>query len=145
MNDGNSEIVTKLKSIKKWVIAGAIGFLLIGLSAAAFTAAMVQMTANFENSYSSSECSDNDPDFSHDKISGLIKQNKLDDALALLNQRLKTHPNDPYAHWYKARIHVLTEEFDLAQEHIEKMEVLAPSWEKGYIAPLRRKIRKLSE
>lgn len=146
MNNGNDEeVIAQLKSIKKWVIAGAIGFLLIGLSALIFTISIVQMTANIQNMYASGECGDADPAFSHNVVSELIKQGKLDDAVALIDARLSTHPNDAYAHWYKARILVLKKEWKTANEHIEKLEIIAPSWEEEYIEPLRKKIRESSE
>ncbi len=145
MNSGNDEIAAQLKSIKKWVIAGAIGFLLVGLSAVIFSVSIVQMATNFENEYSTDECGSDDSVFSRNGVSELIKQGKLEDAVVLINKRLKTHPNDAYAHWFKARVHVLKKEWKMAQEHVEKMEIIAPSWEKKYIEPLRKKINELSE
>ncbi len=164
MNNGNDGIVPQQKRIKRWDIAGTIGLLLIGLSAVIFTVSMVQMAANLESEYPIRECGSDCSDFSNNEvselikedkldnalfsnneISELIKQDKLDNALVLIYKRLITHPNDAYAHWYKARIHVLKKEWKEAQKHVEKMEVLAPSWEKKYIKPLRNKIKELSE
>ncbi len=145
MNNGNDVVVAQLKSIKEWVVVGAIGFLLIGLSAVIFTVSMVQMTASLESECPIGECGSDCSGFSKNEVSELIKQDKLDDALVLIYKRLITHPNDAYAHWYKARIHVLKKEWKVAQKHIEKMEVIAPSWEKKYIKPLRQKIKELSE
>jgi hypothetical protein len=140
MTNKDDVIAAQLHSIKKWVVLGAISFLLIGLSAVVFTASMVNVSINFGAERSSEERYSDPPLFSNEMVSELINRGKLNDALVLIINRLQTHPNDPYAHWYKSRIHVLKREWWLAQQHVEKMEILAPSWKRKYIAPLRKKI-----
>jgi hypothetical protein len=141
MTSESGEIAAQLFNIKKWIVVGAISFLMIGLSAVVFTASIVNVTISFDNTYSSEGHYSNPPVFSNEMISELINRGKLNDALVLIINRLQTHPNDPYAHWYKSRIHVLKKEWGLAQQHVEKMEILAPSWKRKYIAPLRKKIK----
>jgi tetratricopeptide (TPR) repeat protein len=145
MNNENNEVTKQLKSIKKWIMTGALGFLLIGLGVVIFSVSMVQMIDVMENEFTEEEYGKGNAKFSRDHVSELIKQGKLDEALSLINERLETHPNDANAHWLKARSHYLKKEWNLALKHIEKTEFIAPSWEEEYTAPLKKKIEKLTK
>ena len=142
MNTENSEIENQLKSIKKWVVAGAIGFLLIGLGVVVFSVSTFQMISNFGNEYGEVTCGDDASSFSRAGVSRLIEQGKIGEALNLTISRLETHPNDPTAHWLKARIHMIEEDWQAALKHVDKAELLAPSWEEEFLAPMRKKIER---
>lgn len=145
MNNENSDVTKQLKSIKRWIIVGALGFLLIGLGVVIFSVSMVQMAATFEEDYAEDVCSKENTGFSRDNVSELIKQGKLEEALNIINKRLETHPNDANAHWLKARSHYLKKEWDIALEHIEKTEFIAPSWKEDYTDPLKKKIEEMKK
>lgn len=145
MNNENNEVTNQLKSIKKWIIAGASGFLLIGLGVVIFSISMAQMMATFENEFTGEKCDKESSGFSRDSVSALIEQGKLDDALSIINKRLETHPNDANAHWLKAKSHYFKKEWNVALEHIEKTEFIAPSWKENYTEPLKKKIEELTK
>ncbi len=140
MNTEDNEIKEQLRSIKKWIVAGAIGFLLIGLGVVIFSVSMLQMTSNFENGCSDGIFCSDASKFSRANVSRLIQQGKIDEAFKIISDRLETHPNDPTAHWLKARVHMIQEEWQVALKHVEKAELLAPSWEDEYTGPMRKKI-----
>ena len=140
MNIEDNEITAQLKSIKRWIIAGAIGFLLIGLGVVIFSVSMFQMTANSDNACSDGIFCNDTSGFSRANVSRLIQKGKIDEAYNLISDRLETHPNDPTAHWLKARVHMIREEWQVALKHVDKAELLAPSWEDEYTGPMRKKI-----
>jgi len=55
MNKENTEIIKQLKSIRNWVAVGAIGSLLIGISAMIFSISISQILPTFEDLSSESE------------------------------------------------------------------------------------------
>ena len=140
MNTEDNEIIEQLRSIKKWIFAGAIGFLLIALGVVIFSVSMFQMIANSDSEYSDGIFGHDTSKFSRANISRLIQKGKIDDAFILIFDRLETHPNDPMAHWLKARVHMIKGEWQVALKHVEKAELLAPSWEEEYTGPMRKKI-----
>ncbi len=145
MSKENTEITKQLKSIKNWVAAGAIGFLLIGVGVTIFSVSMIQMASTFEDQYSEEECEKENSELSWENASELFEQGELKKLMSLVDERFKTHPNDPTAHWFKAKVYYLNQEWELALESIEKTELLAPSWRQEYTIPLKEKINELNK
>ena len=141
MNIENSEIETQLRLIKRWIIVGAIGFLLTGVGVIAFSITMYKSISNFDNEFIEGAY-DESSGFSRSRISRLIEKGKIEEALKLVTDHLETHPNNPTAHWLKARIHMIEEDWQTALKHVEKTELLAPNWEEEFTGPMRRKIEK---
>jgi len=139
----NAEIVEQLRSIKKWVAVGAIGFVIAGIGITLFSASMVQLVSVFEEENSGKECETENCKFSWDSANELFEQGKTNELLKFVKKRLKTHPNDPTAHWFKAKVHYLNKEWSLAIESIEETETFAPSWRSEYTIPLTEKINEL--
>ena len=142
MSPENIEIANQLKSIKRWIAVGAIGFLLIGVGVALFSVSMSQMVSEFEDEYSEESC-EKEEELTWDNASDLFEQGKTEELMRLVDNRLVTHPNDPTAHWFKSKVYYLNKEWSLALESIEKTEVLAPNWRQEYTKPLREKIEEL--
>lgn len=71
-----------------------------------------------------------------DQTSELIEQGKLDEASAKISARKETHPNDAYAYYYEAKIHLAQGEPEKALVELDKIRELAPSWNKEYTDPL---------
>lgn len=142
MENENIEISKQLKSIKKWIILGAVSFLLIAISAIVFTVSMVTVATSLNNEFTQTSCGKEDSNFSKNEVSSLLNKGDTEAALLIINKRLETHPNDSYAIWFKARAYYLKEEWDTALDLIDKTEFLAPSWKEKYTDPLRQQIEK---
>lgn len=143
MNQDNAQIVAQLISIKRWVAVGAIGFLLIGISVLVFSVSVIQMSSLLDDEYSERPAEKDNTILSWESASELFDQGKTQELMSLVEKRLATHPNDSTAYWFKAKVHYLNHEWDLALANLEKAEVLAPSWRKEYTGPLREKIIEL--
>ncbi len=143
MSESNIEIINQLRSIKKWIAVGAFGFLLIGVGVCLFSVTMFQMASTFEEEFSEEKFESESDEFSWESASDLFERNKTGELVVLVNERLITHPNDPTAYWFKAKIHYLNKEWKLAIESIEKTELFAPNWRKEYTQPLRQNIEEL--
>jgi hypothetical protein len=139
----SADIKKELKSLKRWVAVGAFGFLLIGVCASITTYLFYQSAQVLKGN--SLSCEKNEFKFPTKYVSDLVDRNKIDDALTLIDLRLKTHPNDAQAHWLKARSHQMKEEWLLAIKHLDRTEILKPRWKLEYIDPLRTKIDELSK
>lgn len=140
MNTEDSEVIAQLKSIKRWVMLGALGFMFIGVGIIIFSISTAQMTSSFEKEYSEEECADKKLEFSRDDIYNMLQQGNINEAIEKIDSRLKTHPNDPSANWLKARSHYLNREWDLALEYLEKTEFYSPAWKEKFTVPLREQI-----
>ncbi len=145
MSEENSEIINQLRSIKRWVAVGAVGFLLIGLGIVIFSASMVKMVSGFESEYSEEEATNDSSKSLWDEGSELFEQGKVDELLRRVDERLNTHPNDATAYWFKAKAYYLKREWALALENIEKTELYAPNWKEEYTGPMRDKIKELKQ
>ena len=143
MNDSNIEIINQLKCIKKWIAVASLGFLLIGVGVSLFSVMMIQLVSTFEEEFSEIMPENENDEFSWESASKLFQQNKTEELAIQIEERLVTHPNDPTAFWFMARIHSLNREWDLAIEGIEKTELLAPNWRNEYTQPLRQSIENL--
>lgn len=95
----------QLSGIKLWLAVGAIGFLLIGIAAVVFSISMTTMMNVVEDEY---EGSTNESDV-WDKASGFFERGEKEKLLDLVNERLKTHPNDAQVYWYRAKVYILDE------------------------------------
>jgi|TARA_B110000196_G_C21144824_1_gene665966 hypothetical protein len=143
MNLESTDIKRELKGLKRWVIVGAFGFLLIGLSAGISTYLFFNWVQVMESHNLS--CEKKELKFPSEYVKDLVDRNEIDEALILINLRLETHPNDASAHWLKARSHQIKEEWVLAIKHLDRVEMLNPGWKSEYIEPLREKINELSK
>jgi hypothetical protein len=144
MNQDNTEIVKQLKAIKLWVALGAIGFLLIGSGVVSFSASMMELSSEFEKQYPDKD-NKNDSSISWDRGTELFEQAKIDDLLKLTEERLKTHPNDGTAHWFKAKVHFMRKEWNLSLASLEQAEICLPNLKTEYTGPLRDKIKEMRQ
>lgn len=142
MDNQNIEISNQLKSIKNWIILGAVSFLLIAISAIVFTISMFTLATSLNNEFTQTSCGKENSNFSKNEVASLLNKGDTEAALLVINKRLETHPNDSYAIWFKAKAYYLKEEWDTALELIDKTEFLAPSWKEEYTEPLRQQIEK---
>ena len=143
MENENIEISNQLASIKKWIVLGAVSFLLIAISAIVFTVSMVTVATSLNNEFMQTSCGKESSGFPKKEVALLLNKGDTEAALLIINKRLETHPNDSYAIWFKAKTYYLKEEWDTALELIDKTEFLAPSWKEEYTEPLRQQIKKL--
>jgi len=74
-------------------------------------------------------------DLFRNEAQDLLDRGGLDELVKLLDRRIAEHPNDVYAHWYRARVHRLREEWDDALREIRLVGTLAPEWERDYVKP----------
>ncbi len=146
MTEENSEIAIQLKGIKKWVAVGAIGFMLIGVGVTIFSVSMMQMASVFEDdAWLNAEAEEESVELTWDGATELFEQGKDEELLSMINERLKSHPNDPSAHWFRAKVYYLNKEWAKALESVERTEMLSPNWKEEYTQPLREKIGELSQ
>jgi len=143
MDIDNEKSLSELKSIKRWVIALAIGFVLVGIGAVVFSVAIYQGVA-MADEWTSNKCEAKSEGFDDERVRYLLSEGDIDEALVMIDERLETHPQDSYAAYAKARAHYLLEDWDIALQFIEKTEFLAPTWKKDYTNPMRENIKKFS-
>jgi hypothetical protein len=65
----------------------------------------------------------------------LLEQNKLSDLKTRMLERLESHPNFDYAHWYLARALYLEGDDDAALREFAILKKLSPSWNASHIDP----------
>ncbi len=133
----NEKLIKQVKHLKLWVAACSIGFLLIGISAITFSITTASVMSEFDDEWSG-DCGEEES-FS-DKASDYFKVGKIDQLNKLIEERIKTHPNDSNIYWYSTRVHVLNEEWELAIEDLNQTKFLSPSWDEEYIKPMREEI-----
>lgn len=71
----------------------------------------------------------------------LFQQGRLDELSLVIDQREKDHPNDANVYWYRGRVAVEREHWELALRELEKAEQLAPNWKQEYTGPLLDRVR----
>lgn len=141
-NEHDFESIRKqLSGIKLWVAVGAIGFLLIGVAAAVFSISMATMMDVVEEEYESVE---EEPDL-WDKASDYFDRGDKENLLALVEERIKTHPHDVQVYWFRAKVHILEKNWKAALEDVEHSQFLAPSWGSKYTIPMAEALREKIE
>lgn len=71
----------------------------------------------------------------------LFQKGSLDELRMIIDQREKNYPNDANVFWYRGRVAVEQENWELALRELEKAEQLAPNWKQEYTGPLLEKVR----
>jgi len=122
----------ELKSIKRWIAFGAVGFFLIGVGVV-IAAASMYSAMELAQSYESKPACAHSYD---DKASCAFKKGKLEEVLSLSDERAETHPNDVDIFWNRAKVYIQQEKYDQAEISLNKVIVLAPSWKLEYVDPL---------
>lgn len=143
MNTENTDVAKQIKSLKIWVAIGSIGFLLIGVAAITFSVAMTYMSEYMANETGDDACKNEPTSLTWDNGHELFEKGQIQELLKLAEERLKTHPNDANAYWYKAKVYYLEGKWDLAKENIKQTEYLSPNWRKEYTGPLLKNIEDL--
>ncbi|MEW8049031.1 MAG: hypothetical protein AB2809_01535 [Candidatus Thiodiazotropha sp.] len=131
----NENTVRQLKHIKIWIAIGSLGFVLIGLAALLLSLASVAAFAAIEDEISNDvECGQT-TSFKN-QASDFFEEGKLDELIKLIESRELTHPNDAYIYLYRARLHIVRNEWNSALEALDQTTLLSPSWEAEYIKPM---------
>lgn len=133
-NDPMNEVVQELRKIKVFTGMAGIALVLMLISTILSTILSIGALALImPNALKTIEKADRSS-FSN-QTRELIKQDKLDEALAKIADRKTSHPNDPYAHYYEAKIDIMQGRPKKALIGLEELRVIAPGWEEEYIAP----------
>ena len=128
----DSASMLKLLKIIKWFVALiTIGVLTAAGAVGYFSYLFFEMA---ESSLTNNACEE---ESFRDKVSSLVDKDKLEEAIKLSNERIKTHPNDEDAYWYRGVSYYLQEKWPLAIADFNKVEILAPSWKAQYVEPYR--------
>ncbi len=130
----------ELKSIKRWIAFGAIGFFLIGVGIAFASYSMylaVKITQSYQGE-SVSPCAES----YEDRVICAFEKGNFEDVFTLSKEREITHPYDANVFWYRAKANVQLKNYDLAKENLEKVSEIAPSWKYEYVEPLIESINK---
>lgn len=143
MNTESTDVVKQIKSLKIWVALGAIGFLLIGVAAITFSVAMTYMSEYMVNETSNDDCDEESKSLTWDNGNELFEKGQLQELLKLSEERLKTHPYDANAYWFKAKVYYIEGKWELAKDNIKQTERIAPNWRKEYTGPLLENIEAL--
>jgi hypothetical protein len=144
MNSDPSDIDTirkQLSGIKFWVAIGAIGFLLIGAAAAVFSISMATMMSFVENEYEDDEQNSS----LWDEATEYFDRGEKEKLLSLVEKRMTTHPYDAQVYWFRAKAHILEENWKEALSDVEYAQFLAPSWGSKYTIPMAEALRKKIE
>ena len=129
--EGSASTLKQLKIIKWFVALITIGVLTAAGAVGYFSYLFFEMA---QSSLTNNSCND---DSFRDKVSSLVDEGKLDEVVKLSNERIKTHPNDENAYWYRGISYYLQEKWQPAIDDFNKVEVLAPSWKTQYVEPYR--------
>ncbi|MEW8508982.1 MAG: hypothetical protein AB2598_20030 [Candidatus Thiodiazotropha sp.] len=138
-NDQNDfeSIQKQLSGIKLWVAVGAIGFLIIGAAAAVVSVTMATMMGGIEEEYENEV----ENDSLWDEASDYFDRGEKERLLSLVEKRMKTHPYDAQVYWFRARAHILDENWEAALADVEHAQFLAPSWGSKYTIPMAEALR----
>lgn len=123
-----------LKQLK--IIKWFLGLIMMGVLTAAGTVAYFSYVF-FEMAGSSLTENGCEEESFRDKVSSLVDKGKLEEAVNLTHERIKTHPNDEDAYWYRGVSYYLQGKWQLAVADFNKVETLAPSWKAQYVEPYR--------
>ncbi|MEQ1739842.1 MAG: hypothetical protein ABL884_08045, partial [Methyloglobulus sp.] len=93
-----------LKQLKviKWLLILIAVSMFVAASSVAFVA--IQSINLVESSFADNSC---DEKSFRDKVSDLVDEGKLEDAVKLANERIKSHPNDEDGYWYRGLAYYL--------------------------------------
>lgn len=126
----------QLSGIKFLVAVGAIGFLLVGVAATVFSISIATMMGHVEEEYEGGEEST-----WWDKASDYFERGDREKLLGLVEERLKTHPNDAQVFWFRAKAHILGENWEAALMDVQRAQFLSPSWGRKYTIPMSEALR----
>ncbi len=129
-------IQKQLSGIKRWVAVGAIGFLMIGIATLILSISAISIMEMAENEMEQEESSFGD------EASDFFERQKKDELLDFVNKRLKTHPNDANVYWYRAKYHILDENWEAALADVKRTQFLAPNWQAEYTKPMSQELLK---
>ena len=129
--EDSASMLKQLKIIKWFVALITIGVLTAASAVGYFSYLFFEMA---ESSLTNNACEE---ESFRDKVSSLVDKDKLEEAIKLSNERIKTHPNDEDAYWYRGVSYYLQEKWPLAIADFNKVEILAPRWKAQYVEPYR--------
>lgn len=132
----NSESTVNQLKIIKWLVMFIAASVLIAAGSIAYFSVLAANLA--ESSLTNSPCGEEN--FS-DKVSNLVDEGKTEEAIKLADDRIKSHPNDEDAYWYRGVAFYLQKKWQPAIEDFNKVEELAPSWKEQYVEPYRTAAR----
>jgi hypothetical protein len=141
MSDDQKDIESirkQLSGITLWIAVGAIGFLLIGVAAAVFSISTATMMSFVEEEYED----DGEESNLWDEASDYFDRGEKEKLLSLVEERMKTHPYDAQVYWFRAKAHILNENWKAALADVERAQFLAPSWGSKYTSPMAEALRK---
>ncbi len=75
---------------------------------------------------------------STDRLKALLDEGKAEEAIALVEARLKKYPDDAQAHWFLAQACYRTGDLHRSLIALRKTQELQPDWEATYTGPLLR-------
>jgi len=131
-------ILRHLSGIKIWVAVCAIGFLLSGVAAVVLSVFMVTMQHSLKQEL---EGADEESQL-WDEASACFDRGDKEELLRLIEDRRRTHPNDPQTFWFSAKAHILDENWEAALAEVERAQLLAPSWSAEFTIPLSESLRR---
>jgi len=129
----SSSILTQLKIIK-WLVLFV--FLCILATASSITFFSITAAHLAETTLADSPASCTKESF-RDQISNLLDEGKLEETIISASKRIKTHPYDENAYWYRGLSFYLQKKWQPAIDDFNKVEELAPSWKDRYVEPYR--------
>jgi tetratricopeptide (TPR) repeat protein len=140
MDVDNNGVQIELRAIKRWIAVGSVGFLLIGGAALAFSISIVSLMHTMGDEISKTGVDDSE-EFP-DQATTLFEQGKTDELMNLVEERLKEYPNDADAYWYRAKAHLLRQNWPNALADLHQTAFLAPNWKHEYTDPLIEEVKR---
>jgi tetratricopeptide (TPR) repeat protein len=126
------ESMVKQLKIIKWLLIFITASVFIAASCVAFV--VLQSINLVESSLADNSC---DEKSFRDKVSNLVDEGKLEEAIKLANERIKSYPNDEDGYWYRGKAYYLQKKWQPAIDDFNKTEELVPSWKEQYTEPYR--------
>jgi cytochrome c-type biogenesis protein CcmH/NrfG len=109
----------------KWLLVGVIVVFTMGLVGMTLLFYALKRMARFEGRAT---------DF-RKKAHHLLDKNDLDQVIKLTQDKIKTYPNDLYAHWFLAQAYYRKKEWHKALHEFHLIHEIAPSWRDDYVDP----------
>ena len=135
MSDARNALMLKELQRIKWLLV------LIALGLLALPFALVYLGWEVASTVVQEKTVEDRADSFEAVAEDLFKKGKLDELSQLADRHEKVHPNDANVFWYRGRIAVEKENWELALRELEKAERLAPNWKQEYTGPLLEKAR----
>ena len=109
----------------KWLMVAFILVLTAGFGGIMFLIYSLKRMSRFESHAT---------DF-RKKAHHLLDKNDLDQVIKLTQNKIKTYPNDLYAHWYLAQAYYRKKEWHKSLQEFHLIHEIAPSWRDDYVDP----------